>query len=138
MELSRTRSTFLNGRIQFCLSGASANVVVARARKAVLKLSEGLEGLPLGFVAGETYNQQSIRLNPGDMILAFSDGATDVRSPDGTHLNPRGFLELAEKIAKELAAPLALAEFSQALLHGVQQHCGCDGKLDDDVTLLTL
>ena len=103
-----------------------------------LELGEGLEGLPLGFVAGETYNQQSIRLNPGDMILAYSDGATEVRSPGGTQLNPRGFLELADKTVKRLAAPLALPEFSQAMLQGVQQHCGCNGELEDDVTLMTL
>jgi len=103
-----------------------------------LELGEGLEGLPLGFVAGETYNQQSVRLNAGDMILAFSDGATEVRSPAGTQLNPKGFLELAQKTVEKLAGPLALADFSEALLRGVQRYRGRDGELEDDVTLLTL
>ena len=103
-----------------------------------LELGEGLEGLPLGFVAGETYNQQSVRLNAGDMILAFSDGATEVRSPAGTQLNPKGFLELAQKTVEKLAGPLALADFSEALLRGVQSYRGRDGELEDDVTLLTL
>ncbi len=51
-----------------------------------LELGEGLEGLPLGYITGEIYNQQSVRLNHGDMILAFSDGATEVRSPAGEQL----------------------------------------------------
>ena len=101
-------------------------------------MGEGLEGLPLGYITGETYNQQSIRLNYGDMILAFSDGATEVRSEAGAQLTAKGFLALAEKTAKELARPVVLTEFSEALLRGVQQYRGSDGALEDDVTLLTL
>src|SRR5438128_4879620 len=43
-------------------------------------IGEGMENLPLGFITGEQYCEQSIRLDPGDMILAFSDGATEVKS----------------------------------------------------------
>src|SRR2546429_7557498 len=80
------------------------------------ELGEGLEGFPLGYITGETYNQQSVRLNSGDMILAFSDGATEGRSPAGAPLTAKGFWELAEKTLKELPRPLVLADFSEALL----------------------
>src|SRR5205809_5292501 len=60
------------------------------------ELGEGLEGFPLGYITGETYNQQSVKLNEGDMILAFSDGATEVRSPAGEQLTSKGILGLAE------------------------------------------
>jgi len=63
----------------------------------------------LGYITGEIYNQQSVRLNHGDMILAFSDGATEVRSPAGEQLTSKGFLGLAEKndarIASAISAP---------------------------------
>lgn len=126
------------GEFNFAYAAHPRMLLWREREKRFWELGEGLEGLPLGFVEGEAYNQQSIRLNPGDMILAFSDGATEVRSPAGEQLSPKGFLELAEKTVKELASPLALPEFSQAVLHGVQQHCGCNGELEDDVTLLTL
>jgi serine phosphatase RsbU (regulator of sigma subunit) len=106
--------------------------------KRFLELGEGLENFPLGYITGETYNQQSVRLHPGDMILAFSDGATEVRSPGGVQLTLKGFLELAEKTKSELAHPLALADLSEALLRGVHLHRGVDSKLEDDITLLTL
>ena len=102
------------------------------------ELGEGLEGLPLGYITGETYSQQSVRLNHGDMILAFSDGGTEVRSAAGVQLTAKGFLALAEKTAKELPRPAVLTEFSEALLRGVQQYRGRDGELEDDITLLTL
>lgn len=102
------------------------------------ELGEGLEGLPLGYITGETYSQQSVRLQDGDMILAFSDGATEVRSPAGAPLTATGFLALAAKTVKELAHPVVLTDFSEALLRGIQHYRGSDGELQDDVTLLTL
>jgi serine phosphatase RsbU (regulator of sigma subunit) len=102
------------------------------------ELGEGLEGFPLGYITGETYNQQSVRLNPGDMILAFSDGATEVRSPGGAQLTAKGFGELAEKTVKELPRPLVLADLSRALLGRLEEYRGRDAELEDDLTLLTL
>ena len=103
-----------------------------------LELGEGLEGLPLGYITGETYNQQSICLNQGDMILAFSDGATEVRSLAGEQLTSKGFLGLAERTLRSLPKPLVLQDFSRALIEGVYQYRGQEGELEDDITLLTL
>jgi len=58
-----------------------------------LELGQGLR-IILGLHSGEQYNEQSIKLNTGDMILAFSDGATEVHSPDGEELTAKGFLKL--------------------------------------------
>jgi phosphoserine phosphatase RsbU/P len=102
-----------------------------------LEIGQGLENLPLGFITGEMYNEQSIRLRQGDMILAFSDGATEARSPNGEQLTPEGFLQLAESTLARLLRPVRLPDFSSALLEGVQVHKG-GSELEDDVTLLTL
>jgi len=106
--------------------------------KRFLELGEGLEGLPLGYITGESYNQQSVRLLPGDMILAFSDGATEARSPQGEQLTIVGFMRLAEKTLHDLPSPLMLREFSRSLIDGVYLHRGQEGDLEDDITLLTL
>jgi serine phosphatase RsbU (regulator of sigma subunit) len=102
------------------------------------ELGEGLEGFPLGFITGETYNQQSVRLNHGDMILAFSDGATEVHSPSGQQLTAKGFLELAGNTLGKLPRPVSLHDFSEALVGGVHHFRGAAGDLEDDLTLLTL
>ncbi len=103
-----------------------------------LELGEGLEGFPLGYVTGETYNQQSVRLHHGDMILAFSDGATEVQSPVGEQLTSKGFLGLAVDTLSRLPQPLVLQDFSRALLEGVHLYRGHSSELEDDITLLTL
>ena len=118
---------------------AHPRMLLWRARESKFhELGEGLENFPLGFVTGESYNEQSVRLHEGDMILAFSDGATEAQSPNGTQLSPKGFLELAGKTLSNLPRPLRLPDFSEALLEGVRSHRGVEGELEDDITLLTL
>ena len=128
----------MSGEFNFAYA-AHPRMILWRAREQkFLELGEGLEGFPLGYITGETYNQQSVRLHAGDMILAFSDGATEVRSPAGEQLTAKGFLDLAEETIARLPKPLALPDFSEALLGGVQKHRGVEGELEDDVTLLVL
>ena len=103
-----------------------------------IEIGEGLEGLPLGFITGEKYSEQSVRLNHGDMILAFSDGATEAHSPSGEQLTAKGFLELAEKTLHALPQPASLRDFSEALVGEVQRFRGSTEELEDDLTLLTL
>ena len=126
-----------SGEFNFAYA-AHPRMLVWRARdRHFYGLGEGLENLPLGFITGEQYFEQSIRLNVGDMIVAFSDGATEAQSPRGEQLTHAGFLALAEETLLGMAEPVILGEFSQKLLGGVQAHRG-DAELDDDVTLLTL
>src|SRR5271168_2024821 len=127
--------TFDGGTGEFNFAyAAHPRMLLWRAREGKFsELGEGLENLPLGFVTGEMYSEQSVQLRPGDMILAFSDGATEVQSPGGEQLTPRGFLQLAEATLAKFAGPVQLPDLSAALLEGVQLHRGRP-ELDDDVT----
>ena len=126
-----------SGEFNFAYA-AHPRMLVWRARdRRFYELGEGLENLPLGFITGEQYFEQSIRLNVGDMVLAFSDGATEARSPEGEQLTQAGLVALAEGTLAGMGEPVNLAEFSKKLLGGVQAHRG-GTELDDDVTLLTL
>jgi sigma-B regulation protein RsbU (phosphoserine phosphatase) len=126
-----------SGEFNFAYA-AHPRMLVWRARdERFVEIGEGLENLPLGFITGEQYSEQSIRLNVGDMILAFSDGATEVRSPAGEQLTHGGLLSLAERTLRDSKDSATLAEFSHSLLSGVQAHRG-GAELEDDVTLLTL
>jgi len=126
------------GEFNYAYAAHPRMLLWRQREKRFLELGEGLEGLPLGYITGESYNQQSVRLLPGDMILAFSDGATEARSPQGEQLTTTGFMQLAEKTLHELPTPLVLHDFSRALIDGVHLHRGQQGELEDDITLLTL
>src|SRR6202140_2921481 len=82
-----------SGEFNFAYA-AHPRMLLWREREAAFsELGQGLENFPLGYITGEQYNEQSIRLHVGDMILAFSDGATEVQSPSGDQLTARGFLD---------------------------------------------
>ena len=109
-----------------------------RAREARWQpLGEGLEGFPLGFIAGEIYSQQSVRLEQGDIVLAVSDAVTEVESPEGEQLAPEGFRRLAETTLARLGRPLALHDFAEALVEAIRHYHGAE-EFKDDLTLLTL
>jgi sigma-B regulation protein RsbU (phosphoserine phosphatase) len=107
-------------------------------QRVLVEIGDGLENFPLGFVTGEKYLEQSVRLAPGDAILAFSDGATEVESPEGEQLTPTGLSLLAQSVAASLPQPLVLGEFSAALLTAIKNYHGAERELADDITLLTM
>jgi serine phosphatase RsbU (regulator of sigma subunit) len=126
-----------SGEFNFAYA-AHPRMLLWRAREGKFcQLGDGLENFPLGYITGEQYSEQSVRLQVGDMILAFSDGATEVQSPDGEQLSASGFLNFAATTLTKLPHPLALPDFSKALLDGIHQYRG-HSELDDDITLLTL
>jgi sigma-B regulation protein RsbU (phosphoserine phosphatase) len=117
---------------------AHPRMLLWRAREAKFhQIGDGMENLPLGYITGEQYSEQSIRLDPGDMILAFSDGATEVKSPGGDQLTANGFLDFARTTLGKLPQPVVLPHFSKSLLEGIHNYRG-HHELDDDITLLTL
>ena len=126
------------GEFNFAYAAHPRMLLWRDQEKRFLELGEGLEGFPLGYITGERYNQQSVRLNHGDLILAFSDGATEVRSPSGIPLTSKGFVELAVKTLNNLAQPLVLHDFSESLLRGLHHYRDSQADLEDDITLLTL
>jgi len=100
-------------------------------------LGQGLDGLPMGFLTGETYAEQSVRLEPGDLVLAFSDGVTDVFSQKGEQLTAEGFLQLAKATMAGFPSSFSLHDFAEALMAAVRSYHGGDD-FEDDLTLLTL
>jgi serine phosphatase RsbU (regulator of sigma subunit) len=126
-----------SGEFNFAYA-AHPRMLLWRSREAKFyQLGDGLENFPLGYITGEQYTEQSIRLGVDDMILAFSDGAIEVESPDGEQLKATGFLKFAAATLANLPQPGRLSEFSTSLLDGIHRYRGRT-ELNDDVTLLTL
>ena len=53
---------------------------------------------PFGIDAATEYEQQSVRLNPGDAILSYSDALIESVRPDGELIMPAGLLEIVQSI----------------------------------------
>src|SRR5260370_29576628 len=63
----------------YCNAGLPAPLLL-RHNKTVERLEKG--GPMLGALQGAAYDSGSVRLNPGDMLLAYSDGVTECRNSE--------------------------------------------------------
>lgn len=82
--------------------------------------------VPLGFASDVNYEQAEIRLSPGDLVLFYSDGITDLRRADGNRLGMGGF---AEWVAPR--AHIALKEFMAQLAQLADEDPAAAKKRDD-------
>jgi phosphoserine phosphatase RsbU/P len=81
--------------------------------------------LPLGVLEGETYSQVSLLVQPGDVLLFYSDGVTEARDPSGRtfgdeslaeivqangHLSPKQLIEVVRTVVTTFSQPAAVAD----------------------------
>jgi sigma-B regulation protein RsbU (phosphoserine phosphatase) len=89
-------------------------------------------GMALGVLPGLTYEEHSIALAPGDRLVFYSDGVTEVFSPQGAIFGEERLLQLLESSPDDTAQALL-----DAILASVYGFCGAEA-LTDDLTLLVL
>jgi sigma-B regulation protein RsbU (phosphoserine phosphatase) len=89
-------------------------------------------GMPLGLMAHASYHHRRVDLQPGDVLVCYSDGLTAALSPRG---QPFGVGRLDELLVAS-AADGALA-VSSALQAGLKEFLG-PNPAQDDVTLVVL
>lgn len=101
------------------------------ARDAVAEAGS-LANLPLGVDDDSAYDQYVVTLEPGDLVLIYTDALTEAADEAGQMLGEPGLLRIAETLD-----PTAPEHFGPRLLAEVARHRG--GQVaDDDVTLLVL
>jgi sigma-B regulation protein RsbU (phosphoserine phosphatase) len=89
-------------------------------------------GLPLGILAAASYSESAARLEPGDLVVLFTDGLTEAEDPDEEEFG----VERVANVAAALAEPTA-ENLCDAILGAVEDHTG-GGALQDDATLLVV
>lgn len=94
--------------------------------------ADRIANLPLGCLASAEYQQYQLPVNPGDLLVLYTDAVTEGRDPDDCMLEEIGLLHLASKIATESAA-----EFGQSLTQALQQHRQHQ-PVGDDETIMVL
>ena len=90
-------------------------------------------GMPVGAVAAARFAEALVHLDPGDLLLAYTDGVTDA------HGGPRGvemFGEHRLRAALAAAAGLAPAALVDRLLQLVDEWQ--DGQAHDDIAMLAV
>lgn len=101
-----------------------------RADGRFTKLTTG--GPPLGLLAGARYLAGEITLDPGDLLLLFTDGVVEAEDPEGREFGVDRLAHLASAVRR-----LPSAEIVDAVVRETSGYCE-SADYADDFTLLAL
>jgi hypothetical protein len=121
-----------SGRLRWVSAGHPPPLLLRSGR--VNKALEVAPGPPLGLRLAESPPPEAEEaLEPGDMVLLYTDGLTEARRPDGELFTVE---RLAEFIEREAASGLAAPEMLRRLREAIIERG--EGSLRDDASALLL
>jgi sigma-B regulation protein RsbU (phosphoserine phosphatase) len=104
---------------------------VYRAGGDRLELQTG--GTVLGFLESATFEEETVRLHPGDRVLLYTDGITEAVNPAGEMFGEDRLDQTMTGIPREVSARATI----EALLERVRAFTG-DVEPADDMTVMVL
>jgi sigma-B regulation protein RsbU (phosphoserine phosphatase) len=93
-------------------------------------LSKEVVDLPLGLIAGTSYRQTAVQLEPGDLLLLYTDGISESYDESGTQLGLERLLSIARSLPTESAVAAA-----KELLAVVTRFRGAAPSADDETVV---
>ena len=112
--------------LQYCNAGHLPPIIV-HTNGAISRLETG--GTVIGLFDGMSYEEESVRLQPGDIFVAFSDGVTEPENEFGEFGEER----LIELVREHRRQPLS--RISETVIGAVQDWIGA-AEQPDDITLV--
>ena len=103
--------------------------LVRRYGGGIEEIGRAESGTPLGIEDGGTYSSITVTLEPGDVVVLYSDGVTDARDRRD---KPFGEQRLRDALAQ---APQGVAAAGEAILAAVREHAAGRSQFDD-ITLV--
>jgi sigma-B regulation protein RsbU (phosphoserine phosphatase) len=117
-----------------CLSGQHEEMIVVRSGGQVERFDTIDLGFPIGLEADITdfVAHTQVKLNPGDVVVLYTDGITEAENQSGVRYGIERFCEVLKRNWNR-----STEEIRQAVVEDVREHIG-DQKVYDDITLLVL
>jgi len=117
-----------DGRFTYANAGHNAPLLVTASD--IRRLETG--GVPLGLFDSAVFDEETVALRPGDLIVSFSDGVTEALDPDGEEFTDDRLLACVN--AHRGATPQQLLD---SVLEDVREFCA-DATQSDDVTVVVV
>jgi sigma-B regulation protein RsbU (phosphoserine phosphatase) len=118
------------GRLVYVNGGHNSPILFGGGR---VKARLNPTGPAVGLVGGFQFAVGETRLDPGDLLFAFTDGVTDARDADGRFFGESRILAELEGMAPSTSAEQVLGRLQEALV----AHIGIAAQYDD-ITMLAL
>jgi len=113
-----------DGSLMYCNAGHNAPMVISKS--GVRRLETG--GVVLGLFENATFDEETVHLEPGDLIVSFSDGVSEAMNEQGEEFTDERLI--ATVTANRGKPPQQVLD---ALLADVRTFCG-DATQSDDIT----
>jgi phosphoserine phosphatase RsbU/P len=117
-----------DGKVELCIAGHTPPILLGSAGPRVI----AGDGLPLGLFGDVDFSSRTLRLDPGDGLLLYTDGLTEGLDRGGEEMGVDGLPSLVA--SAPAAAPERLVE---AIADAAEKHRGGE-TAHDDLTILTL
>jgi len=118
------------GRRFDCANGGHNPPLLIRSDGRVLCLERG--GPALGVLPDVVYDEESETLNPGDLLLIYTDGMIEARDPDRRFYGVDRLVQAAREMQERSSR-----EICDALQRDLLRHCD-ERAVQDDVTLVVV
>jgi phosphoserine phosphatase RsbU/P len=115
-------------------SAGHTPVIVRRADGRAEEVGQDVSGLPLGVMEDSDYQQTEVQLNQGDVVVIYSDGVTDARSPGDELYDSQSNHRLLKRVAQSAGGPEAVG---RAILQDIREFSAGHSQADD-ITLVCL
>jgi sigma-B regulation protein RsbU (phosphoserine phosphatase) len=92
----------------------------------------GVGGVPLGMFGAEEYDEATVTLDEADLLIIFTDGVTETRSPSGEQFGEERLAAVVRQHAGELAGRI-----HDRVRVAVEAHRGRSTQ-EDDMTIIVL
>jgi sigma-B regulation protein RsbU (phosphoserine phosphatase) len=119
-----------SGLLRYINAGHNPPILVDKQGKVKARLAP--TGPALGIISGSDFQVGEQIMEPGDFLLAFTDGVTEARDPKGGFFTDQRLVALVEE-EPPLSASGLLDRIDTAL---IQHESGCG--LSDDITMLVV
>jgi sigma-B regulation protein RsbU (phosphoserine phosphatase) len=115
-------------------SAGHTPVIIRRADGVAEEVGHEVSGLPLGVMEDTVYQQTEVQLNQGDVVVLYSDGVTDARSPGEELYDSQSNHRLLRRVAQSSGGPVAVG---RAILQEIREFSAGHSQADD-ITLVCL
>jgi sigma-B regulation protein RsbU (phosphoserine phosphatase) len=115
-------------------SAGHTPVLIRRADGRVEEVGQEVSGLPLGVMDDSVYQETEVQLSQGDVVVIYSDGVTDARSPGDELYDSQHNHRLVKRVAEASGGPVSVG---RAILQDIREFSAGHSQADD-ITLMCL
>jgi serine phosphatase RsbU (regulator of sigma subunit) len=119
------------GSMSYCNAGHNPPFLV-RTQEGGRVEALSANGMPIGVDADAFWRQADVQINPGDVLLLYTDGIPDAENSEGAHFKEMRMIGIAQEKLGTSAH-----EIQQALLDALEEFVG-EAPQFDDITLLVV